>query len=221
MLSAKASRSAASAAEEMPCVLSNWLSWANNARILASTCAASRCSAVIGLLAFEQEQLIGPVMGQPMLWEEVRITRGHHTIGAQEPGGPMIGMQPPALPRVVPQQHVRAKLPDHPRHPAPQADACAELAVGLPQEAHIACDPQTPRCLALLLLAAGYECGGVGFRIQVPLEPSVHTRRLTAQPASAHLPSVAPQPNSMSSGVGAYGESPSRGRQVGGGHDRR
>ena len=90
---------------------------------------------VVGLVGLEEQQRLGPVVGERLLGEEVRVARRHDALDGEEAGVAVVGVEPVALPRVVAEHDGGLELPDPVRHLPPLAHARVELAVD-PVEEH-------------------------------------------------------------------------------------
>ena len=127
----------------------------------------------------------------------------------------VVGVEAVAAPRVVPQHDVGAEPADPVGHLPALADPRRQLTVGPARGTRPRPRPPTAlaaaRCSSRRVTTSwAGSCRGS----QVPFEPSVQTRWLTSVPAAAHLASVAPQPNSMSSGWAPMASARCRCRQV-------
>ena len=144
---------------------SNWLAWASSAASLASTEAVDVLG-VVGLVGLPQQQRPGPVVGEALLGEEVRVAGGDDAVAGQQAGMAMVGVEAVALPRIVAEHDVGPQQADDPGHLAARGEVAVELAVDLAEE-------HDRRRVAPSALAAarcsswrsGDECGGVGRRV--------------------------------------------------------
>ena len=120
---------------------------------------------------------------------------------ARKPGVAVVGVEAVALPRVVAEHDVGRSggSSTPPRRAASRPDL--ELAVDVAEEHLTRRWPRAPWRRPAAPPGAvrrGRRCRRRG--PSVPFEPSVQMRWWTTHPAAAHLASVAPQPNSTSSG---------------------
>ena len=154
---------------------------------------------VVDHLGFEQEEPVGPVR-RAGAGEEVRVAGGDDAVdhelagdgGGRDGGGTASTGRDPSTtsgrtPRIT--AHTRSR----------RRRVGLELAVDEVEEVH----PATPSVRgsgALLVAPGGDQRREVAAGSQVPFEPSVSTSSSTSAPAAAQLASVAPHPNSMSSG---------------------
>ncbi len=124
----------APASSSMSIVDRSWLVWACSAASLASAKPATS-STWSGSSASNRSSALGPVVGERLLGEEVRVARGHDPLDGEQPGVAVVGVEAVALPRVVAEHHggpQRADpVGDLPALPQPGL----ELAVG-PAEEH-------------------------------------------------------------------------------------
>ena len=111
------------------------------------------------------------MVGESMISEEVRIARRHDGLTRQQPGVAMIGMKAIPLPRVVAQHHLRSQLSDDVSDLASRGQVAVEFPVDAPEEPHLTGvrAGEAPRCLTLLVLAAGRQCGHIDVGIPGPL----------------------------------------------------
>ncbi len=119
---------------------------------------------VVRGVGLEQQQVLGPMVGDSVLWEEVRVAGGHDALAGEQAGVAMIGMQPISLPRVVAEHHVGPELSDRERHVTACHKIAIEFAVDVLEEHDLArlAPGQSARCLALLALASGRQRNRVG-----------------------------------------------------------
>ena len=165
---------------------------------------------VVGQVRLPQQQRRRSVGLQAQFGEEVGVAGGHEGIGGDEAGRPVVGMEPVAAPGVVPEHDGRPYRAEDPGHRPPFVDAVVELAVDRrPRNTHRGRSGRgVPGARPSMMRAdVRHSSARSATRVarsasgsQLPLEPSVRTRWWTRHPAAAHLASVAPQPNSMSSG---------------------
>ena len=67
---------------------------------------------VVRVFGFEQQQHVGPMRGEPLLGEEVRIARRDDAFDREEARVPVIGMDARGRPRVVTEHEIRTRAPD-------------------------------------------------------------------------------------------------------------
>ena len=170
---------------------------------------------VVGLVGLEEEQRVGPVVGERLLGEEVRVARRHDALDGEEPGVAVVGVQPVALPRVVAEHDGGPQLPDPVRHLPPLAHAGLELAVDPAEEHALRRWRRAPaaaaRCSAWRVTTSAAASvrrvpaalGAVG--ADEVVDDGAGRRPLGERGAAAELDVV---------GVGADGERDGRGRQV-------
>ena len=119
---------------------------------------------VVGLVGFPQQQRAGPVRGQVLLAIEVRVACRDDALASEQPGVAMVGVQAVALPRVVTEHDIGAKLAYHPGDLAASLQVAVELTVDVIEEAHFAgIDTAQPTGrLDLFELTLGNEGGHIG-----------------------------------------------------------
>ena len=155
---------------------------------------------VVGLVGLEQQQRVGPVVGEVLLGEEVRVAGRDHALHGQQPGVAVVGVEPVALPGVVAEHDGGPQPADPVRHLPPLSQARLELAVGPAEEHALAGGAERAAAARCSAWRVTTRVATSADGSQLPFEPSVHTRWCTTAPAADHLASVAPQPNSTSSG---------------------
>ena len=100
-----------------------------------------------------------------MIGVEVRVAGADDAVAGEEAGGPMVGVEPPAAPRVVSQDDIRPQFADRSRHDRPPTEVVLELAVGPAGEHQRARDAQLVGGLTLLDLAPGDQLGRGDVRV--------------------------------------------------------
>jgi hypothetical protein len=124
---------------------------------------------VVRLIGLPQQHRLGPVVGKPVLAEEVRIAGGDDGVAGQQSGVAVVGVQPVPLPRIVPEHHVGTKLTDHSRDAAAAAGVkvAVELTVHVAQKRHGAgaLAGEHRGCPALFVLASLRQRARVGIGI--------------------------------------------------------
>ncbi len=156
---------------------------------------------VVGLVGLPEQQRRGPVRGEALLGEEVRVAGGDDALAGQETGVAVVGVEPVALPRVVAEHHLGPQLAEHPAHLGPSGQVARSSPSTWPRNTTSPVAAERLRRGALLVAGVATTSATVSADAsQVPFEPSVSTRWCTTQPAAAHLASVPPAPNSTSSG---------------------
>ena len=122
---------------------------------------------VVRLVGLQQQQRRGAMRGEAVLGEEVRIAGGDDRVAHEPTGVAVIGMEPVALPRVVTEHDVGPQLADDPGDLGDRRPIARQVAVDVPEEAHLAgaVTGQPAGRLALLVLAARHELRQVGRRV--------------------------------------------------------
>ena len=201
-------------------VVSNWLRGPRapsslRARYSPSHRRRPRRGRVVGL---PQQQRRGRCVGKPCSGKKCGSRAATMPSHDEQPGVAVVGVQPVALPRVVAEHDVGLQLADH---RGDLADGSLEVAVELAVDAArgTTTSPRVrPRNRRAASRCSSWRCATSAAvsasGSHVPFEPSVQTRWWTTQPAAAHLASVAPQPNSTSSGCAPIAERARRRRQV-------
>ncbi len=137
---------------------------------------------------------------ETVLGEEVRIAGRDDRVDREVPGRLVVGMQPVGQPGIVAQHDVGRDVADREAHRGARrrrrsrARRRSGAGTGCSQRRARA-RPRAAPPRAIVISEARSAPGS-----HVPFDPSVQTKRCTSAPASAHLASVAPHPNSMSSG---------------------
>ena len=155
---------------------------------------------VVDDLRLEEQQARGAVRGA-RAGEEVGVARGDDAVDRELARVAVVGVQAVLLPRIVTEDHVGAGGPDHRAHLFPtvrrRPRARRRPRRGSGRRGRRARAGGCP-----LLVPCGWPRSAARSwsGSQVPFEPSVSTSISTWEPARAHFASVAPQPNSMSSG---------------------
>ena len=196
----------------MPIVERHWLRWHSRASTLASDASASTGSRWSTSSASNSRSRSGRCAGSR--WSGKKWGSRAATIpSSDEPAGvAVVGMEPVALPRVVAEHDVRAGPAGSTSHTrGPLGEPAVELAVDGRRGMRRRPAPRT-RGGGRLLSAPGRRPARRRSALgsHVPFEPSVSTSRRTSAPAAAHLASVAPQPNSTSSGWAPIARRPRR-----------
>ena len=130
----------------------------------------------------------------------MRIARSHDALHGEQARVSVVGVEPVPLPWVMSEHDRGLELPDPVRHLPPLAQAGLELAVHPVEEHALAGGAEGAggaRCSAWRVTTSAAASVD---RSQLPLAPSVQMRWWTIAPAADHLASVAPHPNSTSSG---------------------
>ena len=118
----------------------------------------------------------------------------------EQPRVAVVGMEPVRLPRIVPEHDVGPHLADHRGTPRRAWPTSLSSSPSTRRRKRTSTAPRisaASRCSSSRVATSAARSASAS---QVPFEPSVQMHRCTSAPASAHFASVAPQPNSMSSG---------------------
>ena len=167
---------------------------------------------VVGLVGLPQQQRVGPVVGEPLLGEEVRVAGGDDAVAGEQAGVAVVGVEPVALPRVVAEHDVGLQPADPVRDLPPLARARSRArrrasrgtrtSPVAPQRAG---PPPAARAWRVTTSAAVSASGS-----QVPFEPSVQTRWWTTHPGRGPLGQRAAAAELDVVGVGADGQRDAR-----------
>ena len=143
---------------------------------------------VVGFIGLPQQQRCRAMRLGALLREEMRVPGGDDPIGQEEPGVAVVGVQAPAAPGIVAEDHVGTDPADGEGHLPTLPKARLEFAVGPSEKGHIAPCRRvggTPR-----VAPAGDRRPDGPYRSlgsQEPLDPSVHTRWWMRHPARRPL----------------------------------
>ena len=150
----------------------NWLRCDSQGGELAGRWAASTSSTWSASSASNSSSADGPVVGEALLGEEVRVAGGDHAVDGEEPGVAVVGVEPVALPRVVAEHDVGPQPPDPVGHLATAwRRSGLELAVDPAEEHHLAGGAEGLGRGPLLDLAGGDQRGEVGVGVPRALRP--------------------------------------------------
>ena len=198
---ARCSSRCSASVSSMPIVERHWLRCASSASILRSTMPSTTRSTWSTRPGSKQQQRVGAVRRQHRARGR-SAGRGPRRCAstASMPAALVVGMEPVRLPGIVAEHDVGRDARGSTRHTAARvADVVRELAVDVAQEQRRRRRRALARPSRCSSSRRATSAARSASRSHVPFEPSVQTQRCTSAPASAHLASVAPQPNSMSS----------------------
>ena len=182
----------------MPIVERHWLRWHSKASTFRSRKLSTR-STWSGRSDSKSNSSCGSVWLEVLFRKEVGIARRDDGLDREQSGVAMVGMDAPDRPRIVPQDDVGLRAPDHRAHHRSSREAMTELTVDTVEELDVH-RAQYLRRFSLLDPAGLDECTPVGRAVPGPFRPVGADAKCTTAPRSAHLARLAPHPNSMSSG---------------------
>ncbi|SVB27323.1 uncharacterized protein METZ01_LOCUS180177, partial [marine metagenome] len=110
---------------------------------------------VVRFLGVEQQQFVRSMVDEFRAREKVRVAGDHHAVDDEEARRPVVGMEPPAPPRVVAEQHVGPEASDPGRHLVCRRTVGVEFAVDPAEEGHLAGRSQPLGGGALLVAPGG------------------------------------------------------------------
>jgi len=169
---------------------------------------------MVRLVGLEKQQCRRPVRLIAELGEKQRVAGGDDPVGHEEAGVAMVWMQAVPLPRVVTEDDVGPDPADGRGDLKALSNARLELAVGPPEERHVARAAERDRCGALLEAPSEHERSRVLLGIPRSLRPVrademedlASARRPLRKRASASELDIV--------GVGCHGERPAGDREV-------
>ena len=178
---------------------------------------------VVRSIRLEQEQVVGAVMGDGLVWEELRVPGRNDPVCGQPAGVAVIGVQAVPFPRIMAEDHVRFGPADPQRHLGPLLHAGGQLAVRPAEEADLAERSQHRRRIPLFPLPGGDQLGHIGIGIPRPLRAVGADQHADLAAGGGPLCQGRPAAEIDVVGMGPDGQRPGRCRQVGGelGHRHR
>jgi len=140
---------------------------------------------LVGGVGAEQQHGVGAVGGQALGAQRrcvERVAGGDHAVDGEQPGGAVVGVEQPAPPGVVAEDHVGPHGPDQAGHGQAQGHGDLELAVDRPQEVDRGHRPQGGRGRGGLGPAHRGQLGRVGPRVGAALLPGGEAGQLHVDP---------------------------------------
>jgi hypothetical protein len=140
---------------------------------------------LVGGVGAEQQHGVGAVGGEALgaqLRCVERVAGGDHAVDGEQPGGAVVGVEQPAPPGVVAEDHVGPHGPDQAGHGQAQGHGDLELAVDRPQEVDRGHRPQGGRGRGRLGPTHRGQLGRVGPRVGAALLPGGEAGQLHVDP---------------------------------------